>query len=115
MTANERRKALLEALCARRRDTRENLAKEFGVSKRTIEYDVLVLSCRYPIDTKRGKGGCIFVADWFDLHKGYWTDEQYELLQKLNTELIGKDKQILQSILKKCNKPLSKKSIQKEV
>lgn len=109
MTANERRKALLEVLCERRHDTRENLAKEFGVSKRTIEYDVLELSCQYPINTKSGKGGCIYVEDWFDLHKGSWTDEQYELLNKLKVDLTGKDKQIIESILKKFNRPQAKR------
>ncbi|MFR2460568.1 MAG: HTH domain-containing protein [Christensenellaceae bacterium] len=44
MTANERRKRILEVLCLRRSDTRENLANEFGVSSRTIERDVATLS-----------------------------------------------------------------------
>lgn len=110
MTANERRKALLETLCERRHDTRENLAKEFGVSKRTIEYDVLALSCDYPIDTKRGKGGFIYVEDWFDLHKGSWTDEQYDLLIRLKDTLYGKDKQAIEGIIKKQNKPHEKRS-----
>lgn len=57
MTANERRMALLEVLCLRRHDTRENLSFEFGVSKRTIEYDVQILSVSYPIYSVQGKGG----------------------------------------------------------
>ena len=105
MTANDRRKALLEVLCERRRDTRENLANDFGVSKRTIEYDVLMLSCEYPICTKQGKGGCIYVEDWFDLHKGSWSDKQYELLKKLQDVLTDEDKLVMESILKKHNKP----------
>lgn len=109
MSANDRRKALLEVLCERRNDTRENLASEFGVSKRTIENDVLVLSCEYPINTKRGKGGCIYVEKGFELHKSVWTDEQYKLLENFKAILTGKDKQIMESILRKCNKPLSKK------
>lgn len=44
MTANERHKRILERLCVRRHDTRENLAVEFDVSERTIERDVLTLS-----------------------------------------------------------------------
>ena len=36
MTASERRRAILIALCNRRFDRRENLANEFGVSKRTM-------------------------------------------------------------------------------
>lgn len=39
MTAGERRRAILERLCVRRRDTRGNLAFEFGVSRRTIDND----------------------------------------------------------------------------
>lgn len=59
VTANERRRAILETLCRRRRDTRENLAFEFGVSVRTIEYDVQRLSQRYPIYTEQGRAGGI--------------------------------------------------------
>ena len=59
VTANERRRAILETLCRRRRDTRENLAFEFGVSVRTIEYDVQRLSQSYPIYTEQGRAGGI--------------------------------------------------------
>ena len=41
MSANKRRRAILEALCERRFDTEVNLAFEFGVSKRTIATDIL--------------------------------------------------------------------------
>ena len=44
MAAEQRRLAIMELLCSHRHDTRENLAFEFGVSKRTIEYDVSILS-----------------------------------------------------------------------
>ena len=39
----ERRMEILEVLCRRRSDTVENLANEFGVSKRTIKYDIASL------------------------------------------------------------------------
>lgn len=51
MTSNERRNALLEILSMRRFETLENLAFEFGVSKRTIRYDIEILSLTYPIYT----------------------------------------------------------------
>ena len=44
MTAAERRQEILEILCQRRFEKRENLANEFGVNKRTIERDILTLS-----------------------------------------------------------------------
>ena len=61
----ERRCAIMEVLCARRHETRGNLANEFGVSKRTIEYDVQSLSLDYPIYTTQGKGGGIYVVEGF--------------------------------------------------
>lgn len=47
MGASERRRAILEVLCQRRQDTRENLAHEFGVSLRTISNDIDELSRTY--------------------------------------------------------------------
>lgn len=65
--SKERRRAIMEVLCARRHETRGNLAFEFGVSKRTIEYDVQSLSLEYPIYTTQGKGGGIHVVAGFEL------------------------------------------------
>ena len=55
MTATERRQAILEALCERRRETVENLAYEFSVSTRTIKRDILELSLSYPVYTVSGR------------------------------------------------------------
>ena len=92
MTANERRMALLEVLCLRRHDTRENLAFEFGVSKRTIEYDVQILSANYPIISVQGKGGGIFIMEGFKLNKKYLTDRQSECLNEMAVTLTGENK-----------------------
>ena len=69
MRANERRRAILETLCERRKDTEGNLAFEFGVSRRTIVSDILELSCHYPIYTVSGGigGGGVYVEDWYRL------------------------------------------------
>lgn len=106
MTANERRNKILERLCVRRYDTRENLAVEFGVSKRTIERDVLALSLDYPLNTVRGNGGGIYVEDWYRADGKYLTDEQAALLEKLARGLCGHELAVMQDILKtfKLNK-----------
>lgn len=65
--SKERRRAIMEILCARRHETRGNLAFELGVSKRTIEYDVQSLSLEYPIYTTQGRGGGIHVVAGFEL------------------------------------------------
>lgn len=104
MRASERRMAHLEVLCLRRHDTRENLAFEFGVSKRTIEYDVQILSVNYPIFSVQGKGGGIYIMEGFNLHKRYLTNKQSAVLQELAVVLPEEDKQVVLSILKDFSK-----------
>ena len=48
-STTERRQMILEVLCRRRYEKIDNLATEFEVSRRTITYDIQVLSCSYPI------------------------------------------------------------------
>lgn len=103
MTARERRRELLELLSLRRHDTRENLAFEFGVSKRTIEYDVEKLSQEYPIYTTLGRGGGIYLMDGFRLNRSL-SNKQVALLQRLSSNLVGEDKELMKSILKKFGK-----------
>lgn len=99
MTAAERRQAILEVLSLRRHETRENLANEFGVSKRTIEYDVLNLMLTYPVYTVQGNGGGIYVTDNFRLDRPRMNDKQTALLQKVLLTLSGEDKETMQNII----------------
>lgn len=99
MTAAERRQAILEVLCMRRHETRENLANEFGVSKRTIEYDVLELSLSYPVFTTQGNGGGIHVVDGFRLDRPRMNEKQTALLQKVLLTLSGENKETMQNII----------------
>ena len=99
MTAAERRQAILEVLSLRRHETRENLANEFGVSKRTIEYDVLNLMLTYPVYTVQGNGGGIYVTDNFRLDRPRMNEKQTALLQKVLLTLSGEDKETMQNII----------------
>ena len=99
MTAAERRQAILEVLCLRWHETRENLANEFGVSKRTIEYDVLNLMLTYPVYTVQGNGGGIYVTDNFRLDRPRMNEKQTALLQKVLLTLSGEDKETMQNII----------------
>lgn len=100
MTAAERRQAILEVLCMRRHETRENLANEFGVSKWTIEYDVLNLMLTYPVYTVQGNGGGIYVTDNFRLDRPRMNEKQTALLQKVLLTLSGEDKETMETIIK---------------
>ena len=105
----ERRDAILDALCVRRQDTYQNLAQEFGVSYTTIRRDVEVLACSYPIETIRGHGGCVKVADGYHRNRSYLTTEQADLLERLALTLEGRDLDIMSGILSKFAAPKSKK------
>lgn len=80
MTARERRRAIIELLCVRRHEKRDNLAREFGVSKRTIEYDILQLSLEYPIYTTTGRYGGVSVVEGFCLSEEKLSCRQQALL-----------------------------------
>ena len=54
MGTAERRAEIMRILCRRRHETISNLAEEFGVSTRTIQRDVEVLSITEPIYTQYG-------------------------------------------------------------
>ena len=101
----ERRIQILETLCVRRHDTIKNLCEEFNVSERTIRYDIKVLECSYPIYTTQGGGGGVHVMDGYRLGMKYFTEEQSELLERLCSNLEGRDLCIAKEMLKTFNKP----------
>ena len=100
MGPNERRQQILDVLCRRRQDTYDNLAREFGVSKRTIRYDIEELSLSYPIETVSGRyGGGVKVADWYHLDRKALSPEQAALLKRLAPTLKGNDLATMNSII----------------
>ena len=103
MTTSERRKAIIEALNVRRYEIIDNLAFEFGVSRRTIIYDIERLSFEYPIYTTKGTGGGVHVMDGAKLivSSDKMNADQTELLHRLLKNLTWKDFDIMKSILKK--------------
>lgn len=76
MTANERRAEIMRILIGRRRETMTRLARELGVTDRTIRTDITILTVDYPLDTVRGNGGCVKVADWYHPHRNIFSREQ---------------------------------------
>ena len=100
MNPNERRQALIDLLCLRKHDTYENLAREFNVSKRTIQNDILELTLSYPIETVRGRyGGGIKIADWYRHSRKTLSPEQVSLLKKVAATLYGEDLALMNSII----------------
>ena len=85
MGTAERRTQIMLILCRRRHDTVLNLAKELGVSTRTILRDIEVLSITEPIYTQCGRyGGGIYVTAEYTMTRMYMTEKELAVLHKLS-------------------------------
>lgn len=104
-SALDRRTAILEILSDRRRETYSNLAFELGVSTKTIERDITILSVSAPIFTSKGNGGGVYVADGYRYGNRFLNDTQLALLEKLSINLNEEDTKTMNSILKTFTKP----------
>ncbi len=84
MGTAERRAKIVRILCRRGHETISNLAEEFGVSTRTIQRDIEVLSLTEPIYTRSGRyDGGVYVTDNFDIWRMYMTRQEISVLKKL--------------------------------
>ena len=93
----ERRRQLIAVLYERQNDTVGNLAFEFSVSSHTIRNDIRVLELEYPIDTRMGAGGGMFILDSSRLQQRWLTVRQRELLISVCDMLDDK-----KALLMKC-------------
>lgn len=100
MSPSDRRDAILEVLCMRRKDNIMNLAHEFNVSRRTIINDIIELTRSYPIETYRENGGCVKVADSYYLGRKYLKPAQREALLAAINVASGDTRVGLESILR---------------
>ena len=98
-SAVDRRQRIIELLHIRRHEKVDNFAFEFQVCRRTIERDLQVLACSYPLNAKKGKGGCVYIEEGFDLYKQYLSEKQTNVLEKLLKETSGDDAATIRSIL----------------
>lgn len=102
----ERRQQMIEYLCEVRFTTRPKLMQEFHISKNTVDRDLQILMCSYPIETSKGTGGGVRIADGYYLGIKYMNDTQIELLKRLSVILTGEELAIMQGIIKKYSNPL---------
>lgn len=92
MTAADRRMEIISILVVSGHTTSRELAQEFGVTRRTILHDVSALSYGYPIYTKPGEGGGIFIMDSYKPYNNTLTPIEQERLKKMYDAAEGEDK-----------------------
>ena len=91
MGTAERRNAILRFLCRRRYETIPNLAAEFGVSTRTIQRDIEILSITEPIYTQCGRyAGGVYVTENYIMNNMYMSDAEISVLEKLKSSVLEK-------------------------
>ena len=78
--AGQRRDEILLILNIRRRTTMYELAQELGVTDRTIRSDVSALMTEYPVETVRGNGGGVALAEWYKPKKHLFTRKYVDTL-----------------------------------
>ncbi len=115
MTANERRTEIMRILIGRRHETMTHLARELGVTDRTIRTDVTILTVDYPLETVRGNGGCVKVADWYHPHKNIFSREQESvLISLLDKTDESSQRKVLREMLAAFGSPATRELYSKE-
>ena len=99
MTTNERRAEIMRILVSRRHETMRRLADELSVTDRTIRTDITVLTADYPLETVRGNGGCVKVADWYHPHRNILSLEQVTVLEELICKADEPQQRVLKEML----------------
>ena len=101
MDTAHRRMEIISILSAREHITSRELAWEFDVASRTILHDIAVLSFDYPIYTKPGEGGGVFITENYKPYINTLTQTELETLCSLYGKSEGKEKEILFRIIHK--------------
>ncbi len=101
MNAAYRRMEIVSILVVSGHITAKELAQEFGVCIRTIRNDITLLSYGYPIYTKPGAGGGIFIMDGYKPYNNTLTPYEQKKLKKMYDAAEGEDKEVLKRVLKK--------------
>lgn len=111
ITANERRIEIIRILVARRYQTMAELALELGVTDRTIRNDITILTVNYPLETIRGNGGGVKIADWYHPHKNFLSREHQTVLIQMMDKADQHEFQILLEILAEFGAPMINKTL----
>lgn len=100
MSANERRAEIMRIMVARRQENMQVLAAELGVTDRTIRNDILILTAEYPLETTRGNGVGVRIADWYHPHKNILSKDQMTVLEQLMDKADDEQKKVIDQMLR---------------
>lgn len=90
---------MIATLYERHNDIVGNRAFEFDASFHTIRNDIWVLELKYPIYTRMGAGGGVFILDSSRLQQRWLTVRQRELLIDMCSVLDDEQAMFMKSII----------------
>ncbi len=110
MGTTERQMEIIKFLCRKRHATMPTLANEFGVSVKTIQRDIKALMLFVPLDVKAGRyDGGVYVVGDYTMDRMYMSENELEVLLKVQeiviSKLSDKENSILDNLIKKYSKP----------
>jgi predicted DNA-binding transcriptional regulator YafY len=92
---------IISILSAKGHTTMRELAWELDVTRRTIMNDIIALSFDYPVYTKPGEGGGVFITKNYKPYTNTLTLTEQKNLCGLYDKAEGKEKEILFRIIHK--------------
>ena len=101
MDSAHRRMEIINILSAKGHVTMRELAWELDVTRRTIMNDIIALSFDYPVYTKPGEGGGVFITEDYKPYTNTLTETELETLCRIYGRAEGKEKEILFRIIHK--------------
>ena len=110
-SGEERRAEIMRILESRRRETMSNFASRFDVSIRTICYDVEILAASHPIETVRGKGGCVRLKDGYRTYQGVLSEEEQETLIEIIPSINSRQSEMVKKLLIRLSSKLNQEHI----
>ena len=101
MNTADRSAEIISILMVRRRITAKELAEEFNVTVRTIQNDIQALSLGFPIYTRQGGDGGIFVGDNYKPYMNTLTPLELKVLHEMYGLADGIHKKVLFQLIRK--------------
>ena len=93
LTIHERRRQILQFMIQKKNSTRKELSTRFHVSTDTIDRDIAYLTLSYPIYTRSGNCGGVYIDKDFTLDIDYLEEDEEKCLLELRE--IADHKQIV--------------------
>lgn len=101
MNTTDRRIEIMNILIIRRHTTARELADELGVTTRTIQRDIQALSPGFPIYTRQGGAGGIFIGEDYKPYVNSLSADELKTLCELYGQSEGVQNNILLQIIHK--------------